>query len=237
VSVDFPGDIPTFALFANGDTVFVHEDAGRGEVWQGHIDAAEATRTWHAAAERMRGMQRFCNSSVFDHAPDVELLARDGDVWRDSYMHGMDRPRPGADSPSNLAPRGFVELYARLLAMRPARGSPFQPVDLEILCDSGEAYKNAVPWPADIPAPPSSWEPLRQAIEKPHMLHYSVDIQYKDALWRLMRRAEVEGKAVGFNGHRWIVYPNLRFRGEGTIDRARHRCGNWGMPEARVEDD
>jgi hypothetical protein len=132
-------------------------------------------------------------------------------------------------------PRGFGELYAQLLAMRPAHGAPFEPVDLEILCDSGEAYDDAVPWPADIPAPPSSWAPL--PFEKPHMLHYSVGIQYWPALLRLMRRAEAEGKAIGFNGHRWIVYPNLRFRGEGTIDRARHRCGNWGMPHLRVEDE
>jgi hypothetical protein len=235
VSVNFPGEIPTFALFANGDTVFVHEDAGRGEVWQGHIDSAEATRMWHAAAERMRGMQRFCDSSVVDHAPDVELLVRDGDVWRDSYVHGVDRPEPGADSPSNLAPRGFLELYARLLAMRPAQGSPFQPVDLEIQCDSAGGHDDAVPWPADIPAPPTDWKPL--PFEKPHMHHFSVDIRYRDALLRLMRTAEHEGKRIGFNGYDWIVYPQLRYCGEGTIDRARHRCGNWGMPRSLVEED
>ncbi len=94
-----------------------------------------------------------------------------------------------------------------------------------------------MPWPADLPAPPSSWVPLSSDPPKPYTHHFSLDVRYRDALWRLLRATEEKVTAVGFNGHKWIVYPNLRFRGQGTVDRARQRCGPEGYAPRRVEED
>jgi hypothetical protein len=210
-------DFPTIALWPDGRVVFVHEEGEKLEARQGRIDAAEAARVTSEVGAGMRGMQRYCDATVGTDAVTVELLARDGAVWRDVQVYGAPR--------KECSPAGFPELCAKVLALRPAQGTPFVPVDYRVFVWGFEDAAKAVPWPPDIPAPPAQFTPRETAPGDPGYDSYVVDVKYRDAMTRLMTAVADGHTGVGFNGHKWTVYPVPRYRGQNAIDRIVSDCG------------
>ena len=231
-------DAPTLALWADGTVVFAAQD----HVAQAAIERAIASRTIAAATASLRHVPSYAAVTLWSDQPTVEITVRDGDRWRTVRVYGLHRGgvpdeiyrKPGSleafSRPSPLhPPRAFDETYHALLDLVRSTGAPFEPADLKLSYWDFDHARAAVPWPGSVPPPARDLVPAEREPGDPISYSHAVSTDHLPAMRSIL--AGLDGQtAIAFNGHRWSVAVEPRYRGQAVIDYVR-RCAGLHTPE------
>jgi hypothetical protein len=199
-------DFPTVAVWADGTIVFTqHHERAQATIASARFEAVAAR-----ILPTLRASPPFGSLSNVTDQPTVELVTKDGDQWHDVHIYGL--------TPDSAADGAVVDAYRQLLAMRPTTGTPFQPVDIQIVLWSFDNALSTVAWPADVPAP-ADLVPDAPKTE-PSSVRFVVATKYQEALAPMFEQLRRDDpSAVELNGHKWTVVAMQRYRGQATIDQ------------------
>jgi hypothetical protein len=161
----------------------------------------------------------------------MELVVNDDGSWRVSSVYGLTRaalvlegsPKTTLEAgrplhvASEAAPLELVDAYQLLLDLRPPKGDAFEPAMIEVRYWDFENARGEVPWPSDVPPPPTDAVSHEDRGGASHM----VCPKHLASLERALETAYASDppKAIELDGHKWAINPLLRYRGQETIDR------------------
>lgn len=203
---------------------------------------ADAERIASTVAKQMRAAPAHSSVSDWTDRRTVEIVVRDGSVWRVADVYGLTRdgpPAPLEDVPcppgsrrrvcgfvarpekKATEPAGFFSAYRTLLDARPKAGTAFIPTDIKVLFwGFDHARGTPVPWPNDLPAPPKDAVPAEDSLGDPTAYSFVIASSYEPALRRLLETAYTANpRGISFNGHMWTVEPLRRYRGQEAVEQ------------------
>jgi hypothetical protein len=239
-------DFPTIAIWLDGSVVFIRENGKQTETLQASIGAENAERIANSVATQMRDVPAHSSVSNTTDRRTVEIVVRDGSVWRVGDVYGLTRngppiPTEGVPCPPGsrrrlcgfverpektpTEPAGFFAAYRTLLDARPNSGVPFTPADIKVLFwGFDDARGTPVPWPNELPPPPKDAVPAERKPFDPVAYEFVIPSSAAPALERLLQTAYAKDppRGIAFNGHKWTVEPLRRYRGQQAIDRLVH---------------
>lgn len=175
---------------------------------------------------------RWLVASVYDAYERDFLASLDGTAEKEAKkaagetveLDGLQLPAYQPPKP----PLPFARAYKSLLDAKPSDGDAFVPYDFDLVFMLPDAaydrrHPAEMPWPADLPAPPSV-----QEIESRDPKHESVfilDAMFRDSglLLRSASRSRAAYPYVMLDGQRYVVRVDEYYRGERDI-AALNRC-------------
>jgi hypothetical protein len=227
-------DFPTVVVYEDGRMLFIQREGRQAKVMMGHVDArAAATLRDSLVARGFTKAAAETTCSDWTDQVTVEILLRGGASWKMASAYGI-----GRDGRCKVAPpKAFLDAYTALQRLRPTDAKPFEPEEIAVEIWGFESAKGEpLPWPTEVPAPPTSVVPEEYGPYSPKSYRYVISARFRpqiDKLIRMMNSADPP-RAVLLNGHRWTVVPRSLWQGYRLVEDVM-RCAHRNLRSRPIE--
>lgn len=211
-------DFPSVVVYEDGRMLFAEGEGHQAKVKTGQVDARVAVTLRDQLVAR--GFTKAAAGTTCSDATDqviVEILLRTGASWKMASAYGIRR-----DGRCNaIPPKAFVDAYAALQRLRPIGAKAFEPEEIEVMIWGFEYAKGVpVPWPADVPAPPTNVVPEEYGPYSPKSYNHVISARFRPQIDKLIRmmNSSSPARAMLLNGHKWTVVPRWLWPGYHVVE-------------------
>lgn len=206
-------DEPTLVVYEDGLAIQNRVIRGRPEQRQGRLSTEQVTAlVQQIAANGFMDLPRRMTAESHMHAQAAMIGVRVGEWWKWVTVEGLHLDALPRDAPRLDV---FASTYCTLWSLDVPDARVWEPEEVDVMLWGYNHAKQAVPWPSDVPPPPSTLKPpkLGEGAYK-----HRIEGKYEPVLIELLEDAP--GQAVLFNGEKWAVDLRRRVPEEDYIGAA-----------------
>ena len=220
-------DFPSVVVYEDGRMIFVQGEGLQAKPMTGKVDAKVATTLRdQLVAGGFTKLEGETNCSEATDQVTVEIILRTGASWKMASAYGLRKNgRCGV-----IPPKSFVDAYTALQRLRPSDSKPFEPEEIQVQLWGFEYAKGRpLPWPSDVPAPPSTVVPEQYGPYAPKSYNHVIPAKYRPQVEKLIHAMDSADppRAMLLNGHKWTVVPRWLWPGYAVVEdvvRCAHRA-------------